>query len=388
MSLQNALNKLFLALADLFHVPTASAYCQARRKLKPELFAHLNEQVCRDFYQLAGAEGEVRLWRWHRLVACDGTYLTLPDNADTRACFTLQTNQFDLADCVQALCCVLYDLRNDLGLAGALSKRQGEKKLLFSELWQATEPADVIVLDRHYADYAVLAYAKATNREIVVRLPAGRFAAAREFWESSAPEQIIEIKCPVSAGEFVRQQGLAKKLRLRLIRVELDNSEIEVLMTTLLDSEAYPAEEFKQVYAWRWLEETYFDRLKNIYEVERFSGKTVLAIKQDFYAILFLSSLESILSKSDEEALQSEAKKRKTKTEPRVNRAVSYVAMVEKVVELLVSKRAVEEVLEELHHLFRKNPTRARPGRNYERKKRRRYAYRLRFHKYVKKLLA
>lgn len=388
LSLQNALNKVFSALADLFRVPTASAYCQARQKLKPELFAHLNEQVCRDFYQLAGKEGEVRLWRSHRVLACDGTYLTLPDNADTRAQFTLQTNQFDRADCVQALCCVLYDLRNDLGLAAALSKRQGEKVLLFSELWQATEPTDVLVLDRHYADYAVLAYAKASNREIIVRLPVRRFAAAREFWQSSAAEQIIELKCPVSAREFVNKQGLSQELRLRLIRVELDNSTTEVLMTTLLDGEVYPAQEFKQVYAWRWGEETYFDRLKNIYEVERFSGKTVLAIKQDFYGVLFLSSLESVLSKSDEEALQAEAEKRKTRTEPRVNRSVSYVALVEKVVELLVSKRAVEEVVEELHHLFRKNPTRARPGRNYERKKQRRYAYRLRFHKYVKKLLA
>lgn len=388
MSLQNALNKVFTSLADLFHVPTASAYCQARRKLKPELFIHLNEQVCQDFYQLAEAEGSLQRWRSHRLLACDGTYLTLPNNAATRAAFSVQTNQFDRADCVQALCCLLYDLRNDLGLKAALGKRQGEKKLLFSDLWQATEPADVIVLDRHYADYAVLAYAKASNRDIIVRLPTRRFAAAREFWQSQSVEQIIEVSCPVSARAFVNEHGLAHKLRLRLIGVPLEGGETEVLMTTLLDGEAYPAEEFKQVYGWRWGEETYFDRLKNIYEVERFSGKSVLAIEQDFYAIVFLASLESVLSKSDEEALQGEAQKRGAKTEPRVNHAVSYLALVDRVVEMLVSKRAVEEVVEELHHLFRKNPTRARPGRNYERKKQRRYAYRLRFHKYVKKLLA
>jgi hypothetical protein len=388
MSLQNALNKVFTSLADLFDIPTASAYCQARRKLKPELFIHLNEQVCQDFYQLAGAEGSVQRWRSHRLLACDGTYLTLPDNAATRAAFSVQTNQFDRADCVQALCCLLYDLRNDLGLAAALGKRQGEKKLLFADLWQATEPGDVIVLDRHYADYTVLAYARASNRDIIVRLPARSFAAAREFWQSQAREQIIEISCPLSARAFVTQHGLAQRLRLRLIRVALEGGNTEVLLTTLTDVKAYRAEEFKQVYAWRWGEETYFDRLKNIYEVERFSGKTVLAIEQDFYAIVFLASLESILSKSDEEALQGEAKKRKTKTEPKVNHAVSYVAMVDRVVEMLVSKRSTEEVLEELHHLFRKNPTRVRPGRNYERKKQRRYAYRLRFHKYVKKLLA
>ncbi|MFL6275924.1 MAG: hypothetical protein ACJ74G_16610, partial [Blastocatellia bacterium] len=77
-----------------------------------------------------------------------------------------------------------------------------------------------------------------------------------------------------------------------------------------------------------------------------------------------------------------------TQTTPQVNHAVSYVALVERVVQLLVGQQSVDEVLNELHHLFRKNPTRARPGRQLERNKQLRYAYRLRFHKYVKKLLA
>ena len=52
VSLQNALNKFFGALGEVFRVPTASAYCQARQKVKPELFRHLNEVVCQDFYEL------------------------------------------------------------------------------------------------------------------------------------------------------------------------------------------------------------------------------------------------------------------------------------------------------------------------------------------------
>jgi hypothetical protein len=388
LALQNALNKVFSALAQVFRVPSASAYCQARQKLKPELFAHLNEVVCQDFYQLAGAEGQVQRWRGHRLLACDGTYLTLPDNADTRAAFSVQTNQYEAADCVQALSCVLYDLRNDLGLAAALGKRQGEKKLLFAELWPATEPGDVLVFDRHYADYAVLAYAQASQRQVIVRLPQRGFTAAREFWSSQAVEQLIGLPCPVSARQFVKQHGLAESLRLRLIRVGLDNGSTEVLLTTLLDRQAYPASEFKQVYGWRWGEETFFARLKNIFEAERFSGQSVLAIEQDFYGVLFLASLESVLSKPDEAALQAEAQERQTQTTPQVNHAVSYVALVERVVQLLVGEQSVDEVLKELHHLFRKNPTRVRPGRHLERNKQLRYAYRLRFHKYVKKLLA
>lgn len=247
LAFQNALNKVFASLADLFRVPTASAYCQARQKLKPELLAHLNEVVCQDFYQLAAAEGSLQLWRCHRLLGCDGTYLTLPDNASTRGEFSVQTNQYPEADCVQALCCLLYDLRNDLGLRAALGKRQGEKKLLLAQLWQATEPTDLLVLDPHYADYTVLAYAQSSNRQLICRLPVRSFAAAREFWHSQAAEQIIELACPVSARAFVTKHGLPESLRLRLVRVLLDNSTTEVLLTTLLDSQLYPAADFKQV---------------------------------------------------------------------------------------------------------------------------------------------
>lgn len=321
-------------------------------------------------------------------MACDGTYLTLPDNAATRAQFSVQTNQYLAADCVQALSCLLYDLLNDLGLRVALGKRQGEKNLLFAELWQATEPGDVVVFDRGYCDYTVLAYARASNREVIVRLPQRRWAETRRFWQSRAAEQIITLPCPPTARQFVEQQGLSESLRVRLIRVGLDDGTQEVLVTTLTDKKAYPAREFKQVYGWRWREETYFERMKNIFEVERFSGESVIAIEQDIYGVIFLASLESVLSKSDEEEMQAEAQERQKQTKPKVNHAVSYVALVDRVVELLVSEKDEEEVLKELHHLFRKNPTRARPGRHNERNKQLRYAYRLRFHKYVKKLLA
>jgi hypothetical protein len=170
--------------------------------------------------------------------------------------------------------------------------------------------------------------------------------------------------------------------------VKLDNGETEVLLTTLLDRASYPRREFKRVYGWRWGEETFFGRMKNIIEVERFSGASLTAIKQDFYGMLFLASLESVLSKRDDQALREESQERKTKTAAQVNHAVSYVALVERVVQLLLSKRSAEEVLEELHHLFRTSPTRARPERRVERRKGLRYAYRLRFHKYVKKIVA
>lgn len=388
LSLKNALNKVFKALDIVLSVPQASAYSYARQKLKPEIFTLLNRGICQNFYRLYEADGMVKRWRGHRLVGADGTYLNLPDTPETRAEFTLQTNQHAGAECVQALCCVLYDLRNDLGLSLALSKRLGEVHQLINHLWAATQPGDTVVADRAYADYSLIAYAQAHQRHLVVRLPRRRFSQCEEFWHSDEKERQIELSVPTTATtrEFVKQHNLPETITVRLIRVLLPTGETEVLLTTLLDAQAYPATEFDQIYNWRWNEETYFDRFKNIFEVERFSGISVNAIKQDIYGTLMLTNLESVLNKPDQLALEAQAAQRKTRYVPQVNRAESYVALVDRIVPLLLSKQPQEKILEELHHLFRQNPTLQRPNRQVERTPLK-YAHRLRFHKYVKKLL-
>jgi hypothetical protein len=227
LSLQNALNKVFHALGDLFRVPTPSAVSHARQKLKPAVFTHLQRSLVAGFYQLVD-DAEVRRWRGHRLLATDGTFLTLPNTPETRAKYTMQTNQHAGADCVQALCGVLYDLRNDLGLRLHLSARQGEVRTLRDSLWRATQPGDVLVLDRAYADYSLLAYAQATRRHLIVRLPRGRFAECEAFWASAVPEQSVTLHLPATprTRAFVAQQHLPSHLRVRLVRVLLSSGEV------------------------------------------------------------------------------------------------------------------------------------------------------------------
>jgi Transposase DDE domain len=406
LSLQNALNKLFSALGKVFSVPTASALCQARQKLNPEIFQYLNEIVCTDFYTLSEEE-EVQRWRSHRLIACDGTYLNLPDNSETRSEFFLQTNQFKQGSAVQALACVVYDLLNGLALCATLGTRTSETKPLLEEMWEKTEASDILILDRHYASYALLAWAVETGREVVVRLPRSGFKEARPLLQkgSKTEEKVVQIRCPVTSLSFVREHQLAERLTVRFIRVPLESGEIELLATTLLDANEYPTHEFKWLYGKRWLEETFFNRVKNIFEVERFSGTSPVAIKQDYYGVLFLASMESALANSDQKLLIEEAEARKLQRgrrrrageedeegdsrEPQVNHAVSYLALLERVVELLMSSKSEEKILQEIHHLFRMNPTRARPGRRYDRpEEKSRRAQLLRHHKYVKKIIA
>ena len=389
LSLQNALNKVFHALGDLFGVPTPSALTHARQKLKPVVFTHLQRSLVTGFYQLAEPDGEVQRWRGHRLLATDGTFLTLPDTPETRAQYTVQTNQHAGADCVQALCCVLYDLRNDLGLRLHLSARQSETRTLRESLWGATQPGDVLVLDRAYADYGLLAYAQAQGRHLIVRLPRGRFAACEAFWHSRRPEQLVTLKLPPTASTraFVAQQQLPAHIRVRLVRVLLTSGEVEVLLTTLCDARAYPTPAFETVYGERWGEETYFDRYKNIFEVERCSGTSVAAVEQAVHGVFFLMTLESLLTKPAQAALAQQGQDRHTKFVPQVNRAESYVALLDRVVLLLLSPQSEEQVLAELHHLFGKNPTLQRPGRQFIRAPGN-YSKIVRYLKYRKKVRA
>ena len=388
VSLQNALNKFFSAIGEVWRVVTAGAYRQARQKVQPEVFVHLNAVACGEYYERYGADDEVARWRGHRVLGVDGSYLNLPDTAETRQEFSVQTNQHAGGEQVQALASVLYDLRNDLGLSAALGPKQAEKNLLFGTHLAATQRDDVLVCDRAYADYSVMAMLLAWQCHFVIRFPRQSFTAVNAFWAAPAQEREVTLEVPSTARAYVAQHQLPTTLRVRLVKVLLARGEVEVLGTDLLDAQTYPAAEFKVVYGWRWNHETYHDRIKNIFELERFSGKSVQAITQDFYGVIFLATLESILSKPAQAALTVQGEARECRSTPQVNRAVSYVTVLDHIVPLLGDmQRSPASTLAAIERLLLTSPTRPRPGRQVPRHKRS-AAYRLRFAKYGKRVTA
>ena len=393
LSLQNGLNKFFKSLGKVFQVVTGSAYCQSRQKIKAEVFVHLNESVRDDFYELYEAEEKVEKWRGHRLLGSDGTYLNLPDTKELRKAFSVHRNQHkgEKFGYVQALGMVMYDLLNDVGIKGALApSHSAEKSLLLNELWSELKAGDVLVLDRKSADYSIIGSAVRDNLDVIIRCPRQSFKAVMEFFQSSDRERVVSLTVPqsVRTQKYVKENNLPETIEVRLLKFKLESGEEEVLLTTLGDQKKYPRKEFYEVYGWRWGDETYYDRLKNIFEVERFSGLSEESIKQDFYGVIFLATLESVLSQETESEMQAMARERETKTLPQVNHAISYVALVEEVAKLLLDPTSsVKEILRELKHLFRTNPTRVRKGRKYERKKAS-HATKLRYQQYRKRVMA
>lgn len=388
LPIQTGLSKLFQSLGKVFQTPTASAYSQARRKIEPEVFRELTHQMCADLYELNEEDGETRLWRGHRLLGADGTTLNLPDTPELRLAFSEQGNQH--ARYPQAMAVVLYDLLNDIGLDGEIGRLQHEKRLLFGDMWKQTRPGDVLVLDRHFADYAVIAVASSSGRHVVIRCGHKRSVQIDGFWGSSATETTINLQVSQHAETraFVAKHGLPTSVRVRLMKFKLPSGEIEVLLTTLCDRKAYPKSIFFEVYGLRWNQETYYKRVKSIFEVERFSGQTEQTIRQDFYGLILLATLETIVTREAQDELANNEQATPLKTEAKVNRADSYTILLDRLVELLLNKRAsAATILDEMRHLFLLHPMRHPPNRHVPRRPPT-ASEQLAFHLYQKRIIS
>jgi len=182
---------------------------------------------------------------------------------------------------------------------------------------------------------------------------------------------VVELAVPERQVAFVKHQGLASRVRVRLVKIALADGGVEVVATSLLEAKQVPRSALKTLYGWRWGIETYYDRLKNSFEVERFSGRTVRSIEQDFFGVIFLTTLESVLSKPAEAELARASATVQRKHVAQVNHAVSYLALVDHTVALLLNPPGtVEDTLATLHFLFKTNPTLRRPGRRFPRHRR------------------
>jgi hypothetical protein len=344
---------------EVIGIPTASAYSQARRKFKGELFLHLNHLAQQEFYQ--EFDSEIERWQGRRILAVDGTCLNLPDTEQTRERFSIQANQH--TNSVQALASVLYDVLNDIGINMDFGPKCAEKEYLFNSHLAHTQAGDLLVLDRHYADYSVMAVFKNIGRDFVIRFPRHGFKKVDEFFASKSNQRVVELQVPNNQKKYVREHGLAEKLKINLVKVTLDNGEEEVLGTNLM---AVSRADLYQIYGWRWGIETYYDRVKNIFELERFSGQSLVSIEQDVYATLLLTTMESILSNSADAELADESSD--CQYQKQVNHSVSYSAMLDNMTELLLDQNAsTEETVFKLHQLFLTNPTLSRPGRKFPR---------------------
>ena len=374
MVLRNSVKSLQLVVNEAMNwlnqsPVTASAYSQARYKLKHTAFIELNQKAVVD--TLYADEDYQRFWGY-RLLAVDGSKIRLPDNDEIREEFGCikYTNGDDtevLGEHPYAVASVLYDVLNRVSITAELAKATAYEVDLAVAHLAHTNSQDLLIMDRNYPSYRMIAELQHRNRAFVIRCSAASFGIARQMLKGEGAEsQIVTLTPCAKQKPLIKQLGLPQSLTVRFVRVQLDTGEWEVLVTSLQDESCYPTSEFKTLYYLRWGVETFYGLIKTRLELENFTGTGVEAVKQDFFSTVYLSGLESILTQS----AQVQLSQKETVHPQIVNRAVSFNAIKDQALALLfLSELETEPLLERLTALFLMNPCLERKGRNPPRKK-------------------
>jgi len=367
-SIQRHLHTFWHALSlDLATVLTPGAFTQARAKLKHTAFIALNRQTVLPLIYAPAQAETIQRWRGHRLLGLDSSLVRLPRSQSTEKEFGLVEikNQLGATGTAypEARISVVYDLLNRLGLDGGLEKSTlGEVELAGQQL-EHLAAGDVGIVDRGFTGYVLLARFRRRLAHFIARCSSGSFLPAQEMFRRNRAGQsrIVKLFAPREDQATLRRLGLPLQMVVRFVSVRLPTGELEVLVTSLLDEEAYPTAEFLQVYHWRWKHETYYGMLKGRLDLENWSGHSAEAVRQDFHAAVLLANLESILSgPAQVEVAQRSAQGQHPR---QVNRAVSYHALKDRLLDLLLADTPIPEVLNELQKLFLGSPVTVRPQR-------------------------
>lgn len=331
----------------------------------------MNRQSVDDYY----ASAHYKKWHGLRLIAIDGSEIFLPKTKQTKDFFGEYTTNFMNGTVVLARASKAYDVLNQISIDAKLVNKKIGEHMLAKEHLKHMGAGDLGLLDRGYPSYDVFAYTLERGAEFCARLAVSNWKVARKLVDSGEKEVIAEIKPGYELKKQYKEKGIiAEPIKCRFVSIELPTGEKEVLITSLLDSETYPYELFKELYHLRWSVEESYKVDKHRLQLENFSGKSVQAILQDFHATILMGNLTSILSGRLEDVIDGKTRKNR-KYKYQVN-FTTALAKVKEILPKLFSGANIIWLLEKLIGMFVSNLTPIRPDRSFERyvRKKKRYA--------------
>jgi hypothetical protein len=365
-SLQLMLNE-FAINFDISSV-TAGAFTQARANLNHAAFIELNQKAVVDVMY---SDNNIILYKGMRVLGIDGSKILLPNYKSVKETFGEISYSNDHPDVkgthAYGLASVLYDVHNRVVIDSKLGKAKDYEVNLAIDHLRHTNESDLLICDRNYPSYIFISTLCSKNIKFVIRCSSASFSQARQMLTGDgADDQIVTIKAHGEKIKEAKDRKLPLKVKVRFVRVMLDTGAYEVLITNLMDINLHPTESFKIIYSMRWGVESFYDILKNRLNLENFTGKTDESVYQDFYATIYLTGLESILTSETNEQLAQ-----KENIYPQqVNKSVSFNAIKNKAFDLLYSDISIDIVIERLESLFLTSPTIVRKKRKIPRIKR------------------
>ncbi|MCC2667384.1 MAG: putative transposase [Gammaproteobacteria bacterium] len=309
-----------------------------------------------------------------RVLAFDGSKLILPKSDEMKQIFGSKPignhTRKELGEYCLATFEACYDVLNQIAVKSVLGPGLCHEPLLASEMLDEMTQNDLLVYDRGYASYEFIAQLSRRNLNYLIRCTKSTFiAGSNMFKENSPTDHIAKIIVPTKHAKRLRKLGLPAEIKVRFIKTILPSGEVEVLLTSLLAQDKFKEEDFQQLYFFRWGAETFFSKLKSRLSLENFTGKSVEAIKQDFWSTIFISNFETIMVEDINENLNLNLNKEKSKLKKAINKSVSFNTIKNLAFDILSSDENKDEVFEKLTQIFLVNTQVIRKNRKVPRYK-------------------
>ncbi len=364
-SYQSELNKFFKILTRSTvakNIVSKVALCKARKKLKYEAFIELNKHAV-DYFTKNFSPST---WNGFFLKAVDGSTVKLPNFQEISDHFGTWGSRQG-APVPMARISQLFDPLNRITTHALISpKSVGEREMAASHFEHLTE-LDLVLLDRGYPAFWLFKLILSRNAHFCSRISIKKWKTIRKFIKSGRQEQIVPIEAPLTSIAACKDRKLdTQPMRLRLIRVELDSGETEVLITSLTDCEKYPFHLFAELYHDRWPVEEDYKIMKCRIELENFSGKSELSVYQDFHARIFSKNITSMLVVVAQHTVTEKTKNRIHNYRVNFTQALSTMRDTI-VIFFLRSTSAAQNIVSDVLETLAMASEPERPGRKYPR---------------------
>jgi hypothetical protein len=301
------------------------AYCRARAKLPAAIVRQLTTDVARGCEQRLPTQW---LWKSRRVKLIDGTTVSMPDTPDNQAAYPQAKTQKEGVGFPIARMVVLLSLATamvtDMAMGQYSGKETGEPALM-RELLERLEQGDVVLADRCYCSYFMIALLQELHIDFVVRLHHCRDVNFRRGRRLGAGDHVVAWTKParpdwMDEGTYER---MPESIEVREVHVHVNQpgfrTESLVVVTTLIDAEEYTRDDIAELYHQRWLVELDIRAIKVTLGMDVLRCQSPEMVRREIWTCLLAYNL--IRQTMLEAALKSE----------RSPRQLSFTAALQKI---------------------------------------------------------
>lgn len=299
------------------------AFSKGRLRLNPEAIKELFDLTAENFYKL----GKYDTLRGYRILAVDGTKYNLPNSKELSEVYGEQITGG--APQVQAMGSCLYDVLNGILMDAQIHPlKTSERDIAVSHMNRLMEmepKKELLLFDRGYPSGELIRELESRGLYYLMR-------CSREFCCGMKP---TSYACNLTYT-FKKAKYTATFRYIRLVLPALNEKTTEEILITNLPEKDFPLSEMTALYHLRWGIENKYDEVKNILEIENFSGQSDIVIRQDFYASMFLSNLAAIAAYDNREEIEKAHNTAENKYRYKQNINVTVSVLRDHVTEMLL----------------------------------------------------